>query len=275
MFFWDGGIFLILHKNCCIMKYQRISYVFKSKIVGFVWQHLLLLMSLFAMTFGVALCVRSALGSSVISTIPFVLDLAGDTGKVPAWSIGEWTYVMNFALVVLQVLILRRDFEPAQLFQLVIGFVFGWLLDLNMAITSSMPFDGLLMQVFGQVAGCTVLGAGIAFEIRCGSVTMPGEGVPAAISRASGVPFAKAKICVDIALVVTAVVMGYCYFGAWLWNVVGPGTLFAMVYVGAVVKLVSPRIEWFDRVLCYQPGFRRYVYGLARTLRHLSGHGHC
>jgi len=241
----------------------------KDKAVGFVWQHLLLVISLFVMTFGVALCVRSALGSSVISTIPFVLTLAGGQNLVPSLTIGEWTYVMNFALVGLQVLILRRRFEKVQLFQLLIGFLFGWLLDLNMALTSLLHLGNLFVQIFVQVLGCTVLGVGIALEIRCGSVTMPGEGVPAAISRVTSLPFAKVKIYVDVALVIIAVVLGYIYFGTWLWNVVGIGTLFAMLYVGMVVKAIAPHLAWFDRVLCYRPGFRRYVYGLARTIRRI------
>ncbi len=55
----------------------------KTKVIGFVWQHILLVISLFVMTLGVALSVRSALGSSVISTIPFVMELAGDAGMIP------------------------------------------------------------------------------------------------------------------------------------------------------------------------------------------------
>lgn len=233
---------------------------------GFIWQHLWLCISLFVMTFGVALCVRSALGSSVISTIPFVMTLAGEEGLAKGLSIGEWTYVMNFILVGTQILILRRKFETAQLLQLVIGFLFGWLLDVNMALTSIFPVSGIVWQMVAQFTGCTVLGIGIAFEIKCGSVTMPGEGLPAAICKISGEQFAKIKICVDVALVAIAVILGYVYFGRWLWQVVGIGTLFAMIYVGAVVKIVTPRIGWFDSLLSSRPGFKRYLYGLAHFL---------
>lgn len=48
----------------------------KDKVIGFVWQHVLLLLSMFFMTFGVALCVRSNLGSGVISSIPMSFSLA-------------------------------------------------------------------------------------------------------------------------------------------------------------------------------------------------------
>lgn len=75
------------------------------------------------------------------------------------------------------------------------------------------------------------------------------------------------KIIVDTALVVAAVALCYLFFGAWLWNVVGVGTLFAMFYVGLVVKTVGPRLGWFVALLNYVPGFRRYLFGLARFLK--------
>ncbi|MDE5786178.1 MAG: hypothetical protein K2H98_06555 [Duncaniella sp.] len=244
----------------------------KEKVIGFLWQHLLLLVSLFVMTFGVALCVRSALGSSVISTIPFVMTLAGDAGKAPSWTIGEYTYAMNGILVGLQILLLRRKFEAVQLFQLVIGFIFGFLLDINMNITAMFVPMTLPWQMLTQAAGCSVLALGIAMELRCGSVTMPGEGLPVAISRVSGQAFARVKIYVDVTLVIIAVALGYVYFGAWLFNVVGTGTLFAMIYVGMAVKFLQPHMGWMDRALCYRPGFRRYIYGLARYIYRRRDH---
>lgn len=87
-----------------------------------------------------------------------------------------------------------------------------------------------------------------------------------ALSKAYGIQFPKAKIAVDIALVAIAVVLGYIFLGSWLWNVVGAGTLFAMVFVGATVRLLDPHMGWFSRILHYRPGFRRYLYGLARFI---------
>lgn len=239
----------------------------KERIISFVWQHILLLFSLFIMTIGVAVCVRSMLGSSVISTLPYVFETAGkQIPGIPRLTIGQYTYVMNAVLVVGQIAVLRRKFEPVQLFQLLVGFVFGSLIDVNMWLTAWLAPDTLCTKVLAQVIGCTILGVGIALEVRCGSVTMPGEGFPVAISSVTGVPFHKVKICVDISLVTLAVVFCYVFFGTWLWYIVGIGTLFAMVYVGMVVRSVSTHLSWFDRLLAYQPGFRRYVYGLARFL---------
>lgn len=240
----------------------------KDSVVAFVWQHVLLLVSLYVMTLGVAICVRSQLGSSVISTIPYVFTTAGESiDWVPQWTIGTYTIVMNAIFVVAQMLILRSDFDWLQLFQLVIGFFFGLLIDLNMVLTPWLMSDNMAIQALVQIAGCTILGIGIALEIRCGSVTMPGEGITIAMHKVTGVDFAKAKIAIDITLVTIAVVLGYLLLGSWQWQIVGVGTLFAMVYVGVVVRTTSKHLGWFDRLLSHQPGFKRYIYGLARLVR--------
>ncbi|MDE6085614.1 MAG: hypothetical protein K2G40_04350, partial [Muribaculaceae bacterium] len=231
----------------------------KEKFIGFLWQHFLLLLAMFSMTLGVALCVRSNLGSGVISSIPMSFSLAGEVGKAPAITIGGYTNIMNVILVVAQILVLRRQFEPVQLFQLVIGFIFGCFLDVNMWVTSFFSYINIWYQIVAQLIGATILGCAVALEIRCGSVTMPGEGIQVAIARVTGRPFPMVKIIVDTVLVILAVISGYCFFAAWPWTVVGAGTLFAMFYVGYVVKLVNPHLGWFDRLLGYRPGFRRYI----------------
>lgn len=245
---------------------KTISASIRDKFVQFVWQHVWLLISLYIMTLGIAFCVRSYLGSSVISSVPLAFSIAGGDGLVPALTIGEYTNIMNILLVFAQITVLRRRFEPVQLFQLLIGFLFGALIDLNMWLTSPFEFNTLTYQIMAQALGCTILAFGISMEVRCGSVTMPGEGIQVAVCRVTGMPFAKVKITIDCILVALAVVSGYIFWGAWQWNIVGPGTLFAMSYVGWMVKQFSRRLAWFDRVLGYRPGFRRYVYGLARFL---------
>ncbi len=238
----------------------------KVNILSLLWQHTLLLVALYVMTLGVALCVRSMLGSSVISVLPYVFQEAGACGKSLPLTIGQYTYIMNAVLVVGQILVLRRRFMSIQLLQLVVGFVFGSLLDLNMWVTSWLVPTALWAKILSQLAGCSILGAGIAMEVRCGSITMPGEGFPVAISRVLKVEFPKAKIAVDISLVVLGIIAGYVFFGSWMWHIIGVGTLFAMYYVGWFVKLVTPHLGWVDRLLALRPDFRRYIYGLAKYI---------
>ncbi|MCM1079608.1 MAG: DUF6198 family protein [Bacteroidales bacterium] len=239
----------------------------KDRTVSFIWQHILLLVSLYIMTFGVAVCVRSGVGSSVISVLPYVFESAGKVlENIPALTIGQYTYIMNGVLVLGQMAVLRGRFEWVQLFQLVVGTVFGFLIDVNMACTAWLTPVAAWQKAAAQFAGCTILGFGIAFEVRCGSVTMPGEGFPVAISKVSGKPFPKVKIMVDTMLVVLGVAASFFFFHRWMWHIIGVGTLFAMFYVGIVVRMAGRHIGWFDTLLAYKPGFRRYIYGLARHI---------
>lgn len=244
----------------------------KDKIISFSWQHLMLVVSLLIMTLGIACCVRSALGSSVISVIPYVFTQAGGQGTVPAWTIGQYTYCINALFVVFQILVLRRQFEAVQLFQLIIGFIFGMMIDGWMGLTTWLVPTGLWEKITSQLAGCILLGIGISFEVRCGSVTMPGEGISVAVSRVTHIEFPKVKITIDVILVVLGILFCYLFFGAWQWHIIGIGTLFAMFFVGIVVKVVTRLTPWFGRILAYRPGFRRYLYGLARYLYQKTGH---
>lgn len=241
-------------------------HISRIQIVEFLWQHIWLLISLYLMTFGVALCVRSNLGSSVISALPMAFALAGHDNMVMPLTIGGYTNIMNVILVCLQIAVLRHRFERIQLLQLLIGFLFGSMIDINMALTDIFDYSTRWMQLMSQFIGCTVMALGIAMEVRCGSVTMPGEGIQVAIARVTGMAFAKMKIIIDIVLVVLSVGACYIFWGKWQWNIIGLGTLFAMIYVGFVVKMISRHIKWFDSILSYRPGLRRYIFGLAKFI---------
>ena len=221
-----------------------------AKAFSFVKRQLLLLISLFFLAFGVALCVRSDLGSSVISSAPYAFFLAGNRGLVPDWTLGMYTNLLNILLVMGQILVLRRQYRPWQLLQLLIGVVFGALIDASMALTSFLETVGRLeIRLLIMLVGSTLMALGVSMEMRCASITMPGEGLPAALAKVTGKPFADMKILTDVLLVTVAIASSFLFFGEWMWNVVGIGTLFAMLYIGMAVKIISRHLGWFDRLL--------------------------
>lgn len=229
------------------MNFTGISTI--DKFSAFARRQILLLVSLFFLAMGVALCVRSDLGSSVISSAPYAFFLAGENALVPGWSLGMYTNLLNVLLVIGQILVLRRNYRPWQLLQLLIGVVFGMLIDISMSITA--VFDSVAdieIRLLLMLAGSTLMALGVSMEMRCASITMPGEGLPAALSKVTGKSFANMKILTDTLLVAAAITASFLFFGKWMWNVVGAGTLFAMVYIGMAVKIISRHLSWFDRL---------------------------
>ena len=73
----------------------------------------------FVMTIGIALSVKSNLGVSPVSSIPYTMTCV--------WGIemGVATVIFHVILVILQMLLMRRRFEFKNLLQIPVGMVFG------------------------------------------------------------------------------------------------------------------------------------------------------
>ena len=206
---------------------------------------------LFVIALGTSLSIRANLGSSPISAPPYILSL------VPGirLTMGQLTIFMHVLFILLQLLLLRKDFEKRQYTQILVSFLFGFYTDLTMWLTAPLqvPFDmnpmvGYPLRFLELLAGGSILAFGIACEVRCDSLMLAGEGLPLAISRFLKKDFGKVKICSDTGLVCIGTVFMFIYFGGWNWKMVGVGTLVSMFYVGFMVRVFSPRILWLDRI---------------------------
>ncbi|KAB7788390.1 hypothetical protein [Bifidobacterium cebidarum] len=71
-------------------------------------------------SFGIALITKSNLGTSPISSIAWVVTL-----KYPWISFGVTTFAMNAIFVLIEVILLRRDFHAVQYLQLAVTFWFA------------------------------------------------------------------------------------------------------------------------------------------------------
>jgi len=206
---------------------------------------------LFVIAFGTSLSIRANLGSSPISCPPYVLSL------VPGgWSMGTYTLCMHFFFIAAQVALLRRNFQRLQLLQIVVGVLFGVYTDVTMWLTSflQVPMDmspalGYPLRLLELLVGGAILAYGISLEVHCDVLMLAGEGFPLAISRVTKRDFGKVKMCSDTGLVCVGVVLMFVFFGSWHWEMVGSGTLISMFYVGFMVRVFSPTMGWFDRLL--------------------------
>ena len=75
---------------------------------------------LFLMTIGIAISVKSNLGVSPVSSIPYTMTCV--------WGIemGKATILFHTILVLIQIILLRRNFKPINLLQIAVGVVFGY-----------------------------------------------------------------------------------------------------------------------------------------------------
>ena len=89
-------------------------------------RYLLFLVGLFINALGVSLVTKASLGTSPISSIPYVLSL-----NFPLM-LGNFTIIFSILLILLQLLILRKDFKIENILQIPVSIAFGYFIDLTM-----------------------------------------------------------------------------------------------------------------------------------------------
>ena len=150
---------------------------------------LLLVLGIFIVAHGVALSIRSDLGTSPISSMPYVLNLI-----VPNITVGTFAIIVNTLLVLIQVVILRSKTGFDQFIQLPLTFLFGLFIDVNLWLTSSLVLDNYIWQLVTVVFSCFVMAFGIFLELKADVGLLPGEGLTLVISRAYDKNFGKTKV---------------------------------------------------------------------------------
>lgn len=205
----------------------------------------LFVISLFIISLGVALITRANLGTSPAACPPYVLSL------VPAslMTMGTYMCCMQMMFVLAQIAILRRQFEPFQLFQFAASFLFGFYTDIAMILTEWIPVGTYALSWFWLITGCAVMGAGIVLEIQASLLLLPGEGVVAAISKVGHWEFHTIKIINDVVMTLTGVIIAWVMIGDI--EGVREGTLVSAFLVGFMVKIFKRPLRlvetWVNR----------------------------
>lgn len=209
-------------------------------------QHLALRYVIFAVgvlinSFGVALITKGALGTSPISGIPYVLSL-----QFTSFSFGATTFVFNLLFIALQMVLLRRDFQPIQLLQLVVNVVFSEFIDISTNLLGFFEPGSIAVQLVCVVLGCIVLAFGISIEVAPNVILVPGEGAVRAIAARCTARFGTVKICFDMTLVAIALVLSFIFFHGI--QGLGLGTVISALAVGKIVNLCNTHLPFLERI---------------------------
>ena len=192
---------------------------------------ILFILGLYAMGFGVALSIIANLGTSPISSFPYVVSV------ITPLTVGTVTLIMNCIFIAVQILILKKQFKLWQLLQLPGLLVFSVCIDFNIWLLSSVIPVAYWQQFLLMLAGCVLLGLGISLLMKAGFVMMPGDTLVRVISDVKHWDFAKVKVCFDVVLVCLSVVVSLIF----LQTVIGvrEGSLVAALTVGWIVKFFN------------------------------------
>lgn len=187
---------------------------------------------LFIMTIGIALSVKSNLGVSPVSSIPYTMTCV--------WGIemGKATIIFHAALVVIQILILRRNFKWINLLQVVVGIVFGYFTTFCNYLATFIPAsDNIVLRLVLMLISTVFIAAGIFFYLPADLIPLAGEGVMQAVSEVTHIEFSKVKIGFDCSMVLISVVT--CLICIHSLGSVGIGTVIAAFLVGINLGVIN------------------------------------
>lgn len=200
---------------------------------------ILLCLGLITMAFGVAFSITAALGTSPISSVPYV------TGAISGLSVGTTTIIMNTLFVLIQIAILRRRYQWFQLLQLPAAILFGTTIDV-----ASWLIRGLVPQAYWQqwlicLLGIFLVALGVSMEVVAGLITTAGEGIVLAICQVAPVKFGNMKMAFDLTLVALSIILSFAFLGHL--DGVREGTIAAAVLVGQLTKQLLKPMTAFEK----------------------------
>lgn len=200
----------------------------------------LLCFGLIVMAFGVAFSIKGALGTSPISSVPYV------TAKISGLSVGTTTIIMNFAFVLIQIAILRSRYDWFQLLQFPAAILFGTMIDAAGYVLQGITFSNYFQQWLLCIVGIFLVALGISLEVSANLVTTAGEGVVLAICKVVPVKFSNMKIIFDVTLVCISTTLSFVFLGHL--DGVREGTVAAAIFVGLVTKQTNRLINYLKTV---------------------------
>lgn len=190
------------------------------------------IIGLFIMTLGIGISVKSDMGVSPVSSIPYTMTCV--------WGIemGKATILFHAGLVVIQIILLRRRFRIKNLLQVPVGIMFGYFTTFSNYLMSFLPDPHNIASQLGMVLISTLLVAvGLFFYVPADIIPLAGEGVMLAVADVTKKQFSTIKLLFDISMVVISLVT--CLLLIHSLGSVGIGTVIAAVLVGMELKLIT------------------------------------
>jgi len=194
---------------------------------------------LFLYSLGIAITAKSDLGIAPVSTLPYALSFI-----LPV-SFGITTFFMTVVYILIQKVILGKNFEKKEYFQIVVGILFSSFIDLAMLVLRDLNPLNYVNRLITLFIGCFILAIGIVLSVVPDVITPPAEGAITVLARKFNKEFGTMKILVDGTIVVLAVIVSLLFLGRL--EGFKEGTIISIfltgIYTKILFKILGGRVE--------------------------------
>ena len=215
----------------------------KSTPVQFVIRVLVYCLGLMLLAFGVAISVNSNLGVSPVNSLPYVIS------RIIGVQLGTCVTAVFCSYIALQVLILRREFQPVNLLQILFSTLFGYFVDFAKLLLGDFALPGYVGKLGMLAVSIVFIALGILLYMEAQLVPMPMEGLTACIAKKLGKPFAGMKTIVDCIVVGTGIVLCFVFLGGL--DGIREGTILTALLAGRSMGVIRRFIGPWIQKLCF------------------------
>ena len=183
---------------------------------------------------GVAIAINSQLGISPISSFPYVLS------RVFGIGVGICLIAVFAFFVLLQIIILRRDFKLSSFIQIPALILFGYFVDFFLFVLGDFQIPTYFGRLFMLLVGMVLVATGVTLYVLPGFAALPPEALVAAMAFKSKQPFHRMKILLDCTVVATAIILSLVFLNGFYGA--REGTVLSAICIGKMIPYIRKAV---------------------------------
>lgn len=221
----------------------------KSKPIQYLYRFLIYALGLFIISIGVVIAVNSDLGISPVNSLPYVVSQITQNTKLPDLTLGTCSTIIFCFYILLQVIILRKEFKIYNLLQILFSTLFGYFADFSRFLIG----DFMIPTYFGRLAmlaiSLVLIAVGLLLHVEVQLVPMPMEGLDACIAKKVGKPFSTIKTIVDCIVVSLGIILSFIFLGKL--SGIREGTIITAICVGKLIAIFKKWLGPLINKICF------------------------
>ncbi len=190
---------------------------------------------------GVALSLKAAVGVGAWDAF------SQSTSMVTGIKVGTFSMMMNISCVLLQILILRKDFNPLGFLQIGMAVLLGLVVNIMFYdVLSLFTIDHYLLNLLLFMGALMIVIFAVSLIMSIEFLSFPLEAACLVVAEKMNMKFGFVRQMVDFACIIGAIAL------AWIFNnptTVREGTIIGMLLFGPLIAIFMDRFKPFVRRL--------------------------
>jgi len=185
--------------------------------------------------------IYAILGMTPGSSFPYVVS------RIGGMSIGIYIAIIYSGFVLIQILILRKEFQWINLTQVLLAILLGYFVDFAKWVLKDLILSNYALQLVMMFFSILLIAIGVCIYMEAKLVNMPMEGMVSAIADKvlTRKKFHEVKVIMDCVVVVMGVLSSIVFLGRL--EGIREGTFLCALFVGKLMKplqkVITPVIE--------------------------------